>query len=519
MKMFYGNRGVFFLVSSLTLALLGYTFSWGILDLANAWNGKEYGHSYFLPFLALLMALHRLSLNPLPSSNSWAGVGLVFFGVALLLIGELSAFRQLAHYGFYFSIVGFFLTYFGNKIIMRVFPAFILLLFAIPLPVQFNNNLSLELKLISSSLGAIFLGLFNVPVFQDGNIIDLGSYKLQVVDACSGLRYLFPLMSFGFLVSYLLKAAWWKRGVVFLSTIPITILLNAVRIAIIGFTVDQWGPKMAEGLLHEFEGWVVFLLCLIVLWGETVFVLKTEKGSSFDLDFFTLPKGPFLTSLPKISVQGWVLLALVLMSASIIGTGLVMERAQNIPQHKNLSLFPLSLADWQGQTQQLDAEVVKSLELSDYLNINYHVADKLEFINLYVAYYDVQKIGSAIHSPATCVPGGGWEIESISEKGLNLSGDASALQAVTRMIIRKGIDKQVVYYWFNQRGRNLPDRLAVKKYLLLDSIMYGRTDGALVRVITSIGQGDTAETAEKRLESFLTEAVPQISSFLPKGEE
>ena len=126
----------------------------------------------------------------------------------------------------------------------------------IPLPEFVLANLSTRLQLLSSQLGVAFIRLFDISVFVEGNVIDLGGYKLQVAEACSGLRYLFPLMTLGFLMACFYKGARWKRVVLFLSSIPITVLMNSIRIGIIGVTVERWGIRMAEGFLHDFRaGW------------------------------------------------------------------------------------------------------------------------------------------------------------------------------------------------------------------------------------------------------------------------
>ena len=140
-----------------------------------------------------------------------------------------------------------------------------MLFFTIPLPKFLYNNLSSQLQLISSEIGVWFIRLFDISVYLEGNVIDLGNYKLQVVEACSGLRYLFPLMTLGFIAAYFFKGAFWKRAIIFLSSIPITVLMNSLRIGMIGVTVEYWGVAAAEGLLHDFEGWVVFMACTAVL--------------------------------------------------------------------------------------------------------------------------------------------------------------------------------------------------------------------------------------------------------------
>ena len=98
-----------------------------------------------------------------------------------------------------------------------------------------------------------------MPVFLEGNVIDLGVYKLQVAEACSGLRYLFPIMSFSYVFAVLYRGPVWHKIVLLLSAVPIAVLMNSFRIGVIGVLVDRYGIGQAEGFLHFFEGWIIFL--------------------------------------------------------------------------------------------------------------------------------------------------------------------------------------------------------------------------------------------------------------------
>src|SRR4029077_4772564 len=143
-------------------------------------------------------------------------------------------------------------------------------------------------QLISSQLGTFFIRLLQIPVYLEGNVIDLGVYKLQVVEACSGLRYLYPLMSLGFLAAYLFQAPLWQRALIFLSTIPISIAMNSLRIGIVGILVTHWGPQDADGFLHMFEGWIIFIACSVLLAGAR-YVRARLSGKQF-FDVFHPPK-------------------------------------------------------------------------------------------------------------------------------------------------------------------------------------------------------------------------------------
>ena len=185
----------------------------------------------------------------------------------MLLLGELTAIFLLVQLGFLVVLVGLVLAFGGTSLLrVTIFPI-LLLLFSIPPPYFVNAQLSWRMQLLSSWLGVEFLRLLGYSVFLEGNVIDLGTYKLQVVEACSGLRYLYPLMSVGFLMAYMYQGALRWRILLFLATIPLTILMNSVRISAVGILVEHWGSGMADGFMHYFEGWVIFLVCLVLLVG------------------------------------------------------------------------------------------------------------------------------------------------------------------------------------------------------------------------------------------------------------
>ena len=156
------------------------------------------------------------------------------------------------------------------------------LIFMMPLPTFLYWPLSLKLQMISSEIGVAFISLVGIPVFLGGNVIDLGPYQLQVAEACSGLRYLFPLASFGFLFAVLYKGPFWHRALLVVSTLPITVLMNSFRIGVIGILVDRFGLEQAEGFLHFFEGWIIFIACLAILYLEAALLqrfLRTANRS------------------------------------------------------------------------------------------------------------------------------------------------------------------------------------------------------------------------------------------------
>ena len=383
------------------------------------------------------------------------------------------------------------------------------------------RELSQQLQLVSSELGVGLIRLFGISVFLEGNVIDLGSYKLQVVEACSGLRYLFPLMVLGFLAAYFFQGATWKRVLILLSTVPLTIVINSLRIGLIGVTVEHWGPAMAEGLLHDFEGWFMFMLCIVLLIAEMSLLARIGgKPESLRAVFGLEYPEPVASGTPIVyhrfptpMVVGGLVLA-VIGAVTLWGP----ERVQIKPERSAFSEFPASLpGGWTGRSDRLERDVIATLALDDYLLMNFNRPNE-PWVNLYSAYYESQSSGESSHSPRTCIPGGGWKIESIADAPVRLDpidGSGPRTLMVNRVFIQKGDQRQLVYYWFDQRGRNLTNELAVKWYIFRDSIAHKRSDGALLRLVTAVPPGEDIAAADRRLTEFLNAASPRLRAHVP----
>jgi exosortase D (VPLPA-CTERM-specific) len=395
------------------------------------------------------------------------------------------------------------------------------LLFMVPLPNFLYNNLSQALQLVSSAIGVEFIRLFGISVHLEGNVIDLGGYRLQVVEACSGLRYLFPLMSFGVLVAYLFQAPMWQRVLVFLATVPITVLMNSFRIGVIGVLVEHQGIGAAEGFLHAFEGWIIFISCLAVLLGVIWLLhrLSGATGSVWDRLDLSLPQ----TVTPRLNASSdWrahapLLSCVALLAVFAVGTQRLDARSEALPARDPFLQFPLLHEGWLGREQPLDAPVVQTLGVSDYLMANYRKPDRPLPVNLYVAFYDSQRKGTSAHSPRSCIPGGGWVISDLAQVAVRSPGMTriGGELRVNRVIIQRGEERQLVYYWFLQRGRALTNEYLVKWLIFWDSLTRNRTDGALVRMVVPVPEGMDLPAAETQLEEFLHDFHGLLNRYVP----
>ncbi len=505
------------LLSALVLTI--WVYYDGLTNLVHRWEvEEEYNHGYFLPLVSLAF-LWNLAPDFVKQQYkpSWLAIPVAVFALLIFIVGELSAIYLAIHYSFIMVLLALSLAMVGVQGTKLTFVPISLLVFAIPIPYFLEATITSKLQLISSQLGVELIRLCKIPVFREGNLIDLGVYKLEVVEACSGLTYLYPLLGFGAICAYLYRASAWKRILLILSTIPIAILLNSFRIGMIGFLVKYFGNDQATGFLHAFEGFAVFMLCVAILFVEMwafTFIGKDKRpfkkifGLSFEL--FEIVSNYEIKQRP-LSKQLIACLGLIAVTAVIISS--IGGRTEIKPEREYFSSFPREIGHWKGTPNTLAATVLETLDLTDYVLTDY-VDDKAVPVNFYVAYYESQRKGSSPHSPAVCLPGGGWQINSLTRQKYTASAVKQPFE-FNRVIIKKGKYRQLVYYWFEERGHPMADEYAVKWQLFLDAIFKNRTDGALVRLTTPIAEAESEENADKRIKNLLAGAIPLLPRYVP----
>lgn len=511
---------ILLLIWLVAAVLLAFTFRDGLRELLHLWERKEeYSHAYLLPFISLFFFWqnkHQLSASPW--LGAWLGTAVVLVGLLVFFVGALSTIYAVIHYALFITLAGLVLAHAGWRNMPHLWAGLVLLFFAVPFPQFLYQALSTKLQLLSSEFGVAVIRMFGVSVFLEGNVIDLGSYKLQVIEACNGLRYLFPLASFGFICAYLYRGPVWHKLLILVSTAPITVFMNSFRIGVIGVTVDRWGTEMAEGILHDFEGWAIFMACLGILFIEIAFLAKLQRPSRSFADTFyvEIPTGASdVGPVANQPVPRPFLVSLGLLAVAAAFTVAVSSRSEIIPQRSDFRDFPTQIGGWSGTRVPLEKMYIDALKFTDYVMVNYVKESRAQPVNFYVAYYESQRAGESAHSPRSCIPGGGWKIEDHSVRSLDLPALGRNELRVNRVQIAMGDNRQLVYYWFRQRGRVITNEYLVKWYLLLDAITRNRSDGALVRVTTSIPRGQDWEAGDRVLQDFIGTLGAQLDAYVP----
>lgn len=233
------------------------------------WNDPDYSHGFFVPlFSGFILWRERDRWTRAQIKPSNFGFLVMLAAIALLLLGSLGAELFTSRFSFLVLLAGMILFLAGWKMLRALFFPLGYLFWMIPLPVIIYNQITFPLQLIASRIATSWLELAQVPVLRDGNILVMSNYSLEVVEACSGIRSLMTLMALALAYGYLVSPRRWIRYVLAALMVPIAIITNAIRIMGAGILSRHYGPSASEGFLHEFSGWAIFLLALVLMFGS-----------------------------------------------------------------------------------------------------------------------------------------------------------------------------------------------------------------------------------------------------------
>jgi exosortase D (VPLPA-CTERM-specific) len=474
---------------------------WPVLTnlLEQLLESEDYSFGLLLPLVsAYLVYLKWPEIRRGPWRPAWMGMVVLALGFLLYIIGEASTDLYTPGVSFIVSLAGVLLLCGGWRLVRLLWFPLLLLLLMIPLPGFLMRQITLPLQLLSSRLATDILQIIGIPAVRQGNVIDLGVRQLQVVAACSGLRYILSLLALGIIFCYFYQRRPWKAALLLISILPAAIIANALRVAGMGIF-----PALQVGFWHIFSGWLIFIFCFGFL-STFNWVLNYREPETKTVDIKEASPAVAPQSGGKPSYAPYLAVALLM----VVIAGYFAQMVGNVspvPLLQSFDNFPLQLGSWQGKRSYIDAEMFKATGASQYLNVDFHNSTQGS-VSLWIAYYENQKGGGSVHSPFTCLTGSGW---SLIETGIT---DVAAGLPVRYMMMEQGGVRYLVYYWYLQRGRWLTSEYLNKFYLSYDGLFSRRADGALIRLITPASPD--AKSAQARLSSFGQLLIPVLPQFM-----
>ncbi|WP_374303243.1 VPLPA-CTERM-specific exosortase XrtD [Paracoccus sp. (in: a-proteobacteria)] len=521
-----GDRSSFSAAGMVLLALATVTAGWFFIDgldaLLLAWQTPEYSHGPLIPVLSALMFLRELKQCPPqdgPVPDRWPGVAVIAVAFLSGALGKLSQVDDIVAYATIIWVAGIILVTMGWSRGRHFWPSVLHLVYMLPLPGVLYYKVSTGLQMISSEIGVGILKLLAVPVFLEGNIIDLGVMRLHVAEACSGLRYLFPIMSFSYIFAVLYQGPKWHKAVLLLAAVPITVFMNSVRIAMAGIIANVYGIEWLEGFTHFFEGWVIFIICIVLLFGLARLMLLFHPGRPRLADALDLDTSGLMAQASRIRLvrPSAAMAAAAALGLVALGAWQLMPETRSAPAERSaFALFPTQLGDWRqrGPEERLTPEVARTLGADDYRQATLARDAATPPVGLFMAFYHDQSKGG-VHSPEICLPASGWEIAKLERVDIAPRLGIDGAFPLNRAIIQKGEARMMVFYWFQQGERRVAWDFAAKFYLLADGIRTGQTDGGIVRLTTMMSSGESEDAAEARLLDMTRGVIGPLPKFIP----
>lgn len=231
-------------------------------------NDDDMGHGFFVPIIAGWIAWQKLQEDDLPvPAPDWRGLLLLLWAAIQGYIGILGAELFLQRTALVFTVIGAVWLLCGIRCLKHFAFPLMLLFFMIPIPAVIYTQITFPLQQFASYVGEVSLSILGIAVSREGNILELSNMKLNVVEACSGIRSLLSLTFLSLVYGYFFETNKVVRVLLFISTIPIAIMANAGRITVTG-VLAEFRPALAEGLAHEAEGWLIFMIALMMMIGS-----------------------------------------------------------------------------------------------------------------------------------------------------------------------------------------------------------------------------------------------------------
>jgi len=252
---------------AILVVLIGFVYQDVLVLLVRDWiQDDNYSHGFFVPlFSAYVLWQRRRRLSAIPVVPSWQGLLVIVGALATLLVGVLGAELFLSRASLVLLLAGLIIYFLGWRWFRGVLFPWAFLFLMIPIPQIIFNQITLPLQFLASRLATSLLALLGVPVLREGNVIHLPIMDLEVVEACSGIRSLVSLTTLAIIYGYFLEPRISRRIILAVAAVPIAVAANGLRVMGTGLIGQYWSPDRAEGFFHSFEGWVVFLLSLGML--------------------------------------------------------------------------------------------------------------------------------------------------------------------------------------------------------------------------------------------------------------
>jgi EpsI family protein len=474
-----------------------------------------YSFGVLIPVISIyLIWLKREDLNSiLKKPDKIVGFAVLAAGLAVLILGKFSSILVIQEFSLIVSIIGIVLILLGRHAFYMIWFPVLYLIFMIPFWNIILDPLHFPFQIISATLGVKLLNILGIPVFQTGQYLELPNMTLEVAELCSGVNYLISILAIGIPLCYLYLKSWTRRFALLSFAVLVAILSNSLRVAGVALFTFYGGITSAaniHGPFDIFRSLIISAVGILVLCLGVAF-LKEEKGTK---------KGPTgngplrVNSLPgndsdDNSGASPILPFIALVLIAFVGYTIHTHAPVPVPLEKSFSGFPYNIEGWAGiDTEPSYAQVnFKEMGVSDELSRSYADATGRK-LHLYVGYFNYQDQEKELINNKLD------KLFKYSNKfHINLS--KYDLNDVNIFYVGNGLDNKLILHWFDINGKKTINRVEAKGYVLKDSILYNKTNAAIIMVQSVIEKGEDKDSVLSECKEFIETISPLLSSHIP----
>ncbi len=511
---------------ALLAMLLFVAFAQTLMEMGREWFAHaEYGHGVLMPPIAGWMVWQRrsrlIALRRTGRGSPWlefaAALALVPLGI-LLLLGELRLswfLKPFAFVGALAASIVILYSWEGLKALLA--PLFALCLMC-PIPWRVVVGITLPLKRCATVLATGLADLTGLDASLEGNLIHVpGISSLQIVDQCSGVNSLVSLVSVALLGCIFWRRPWPLKAAVVLSCAPIAVLVNSVRIWLTALLSVHVSPAVAQGFFHFFEGFLLFGVGALALvgWACVLGRLVPEK-----------PAVAVQERTPRIRRDRPLLrgVAAVLAVIALAGTAYGAQRMRSrLDAHTDaaaasrmgeaFATLPLEVGAYRGERRVWDEATVRASGADAYGSVRYVDSDH-QVYELFVG--GALRNEQNFHAPNVCMPSAGWETIAAGEVTSRCAGVPPVAPEMRRLLLQRGNERMLAYYWFQAGDRLASSEWAVRGYRLLDLLRGHELSPTLIISVYVPVREDLA-AADEAAHRFLAVLAPHLRAATSSG--
>lgn len=483
--------------------------------LFEAWQKSDFSHGALIPFISLYFVwLNRLQIRYISiRPNFIIGIPLIFIASLVLILGNRGGVIIVEELSMIIMLFGSIMLLLGTGYAkVLAFPV-VYLVFMIPIldPIV-NHDVFWHFQLVTATIASYLLFLFKVPVLHIQQYLELPNMTLEVAQGCSGIKFLLSLIALTIPLAQLTLRTRTRKVILLLLAIPIAIVTNGLRVALIGVWVYHFNKtEHIHGPVHTLQGWFVSTLGMILL-----FICATllQRGLSSRPGIINKPShhmpniASHIIDIKKFNIA----LIVTILLGIFIGYAIYLYTPQPVHLKRNLQTLPLNIDHWKGEDSAIINEAMLRYGVDSELNRSYKDPSTGRTIGLYIGYFASQTQGKELINVTLN------DLYMKTSQYVLKSDNIGESHTINRAVMTNGGKNLLVLYWYDINGHIIANRYEAKLLTAVNGAIRNTTNGAIIMITSEFNGSSEVNELTRTDESFIMELQPLLSTHLSHQE-